>query len=146
MYNLSTEHRILKDKSTMAINIARHIQEYQVYGRAAIVSDKPSELLSEIKAAWHDLEQETREEIELTPNQEHRTRLINLLAYMPECSFTDRPPIEDTFEKVQIATIEQFIEWPPQCQTVFVTYPVETAQLYQATSWMPRYGLVVMYG
>lgn len=64
---------------------------------------------------------------------------------MPECSFTDRPPIEDSFEKVQVATIEQFIEWPPQCQTMFVTCPVETSQLYRATGWMPGYGLVIIY-
>lgn len=145
MYNLSTERRILKDKSTMADNITRHIQEYQVYGRIAVVSDRPKALLKEIEAAWHDLEQETRNEIATTTNQKRKTRLINLLAYMPECSFTDRPPIEDSFEKVQIATIEQFIQWSPQCQTMFVTYPVETSQLYRATGWMPRYGLVVMY-
>lgn len=145
MYNLSTEYRKLKDRSTLADNMARHIQEYQVYGRVAIVSNRPRELLKEVKQAWRDLEQETREEIELTTNQERRTRLINLLAYMPECSFTDRPPIEDSFEKVQVATIEQFIEWPPQCQTMFVTYTVEKSQLYRATGWMPRYGLVVMY-
>lgn len=145
MYNLNIEHRILKDRSTMPDNIARHIQEYQVYGRVAVVSDKPHELLAEIKEAWSDLEQETREEIEHTTSQKRKTRLINLLAYMPECSFTDRPPIEDSFEKVQIATIEQFIDWPPQCQTMFVTCPVETSQLYRATAWMPGYGLVIIY-
>lgn len=145
MYTLNVEHRALKDKSTMATNIAHHIQEYQVYGRVAVISNRPHELLKEIKQAWANLEKETRDEIEQTPNQSRKTRLINLLAYMPECSFTDRPPIEDSFEKVQVATIEQFIEWPPQCQTMFVTYSVEKAQLYQAASWMPRYGLVVIY-
>lgn len=145
MYKLNIEHRILKDKSTMPDNIARHIQEYQVYGRVAVVSDRPHELLREIEAAWHDLEQETRDEIDQIANGQRRTRLVNLLVYMPQCSFTDRPPIEDSFEKVQVATIEQFIEWPPQCQTMFVTYPVETSQLYRATGWMPKYGLVVLY-
>lgn len=145
MYKLNVEHRILKDKSTMPDNIARHIQEYQVYGRVAVVSDKPHELLEKIKKAWSDLEQETRDEIEQTQNQKRKTRLINLLAFMPECSFTARPPIEDSFEKVQVATIEQFIEWPPQCQTMFVTCTVEQSQLYIATGWMPGYGLVITY-
>lgn len=145
MYKLNVEHRLLKDKSTMPDNIARYIQECQVYGRVAVVSDKPHELLGKIKQVWNDLVQETREEIAHTTNQKRKTRLINLLAYMPECSFTDRPPIEDSFEKVHVATIEQFIEWPPQCQTMFVTYPVETSQLYRATGWMPGYGLVIIY-
>ena len=145
MYKLNVEHRILKDPSTMADNIARHIQEYQVYGRVAVASERPQELLKEIEEAWRNLEQETRDEIEQTSNQKRKTRLINLLAFMPECSFTARPPIEDSFEKVQVATIEQFIEWPPQCQTMFVTYPVETSQLYRAAGWMPGYGLVITY-
>lgn len=146
MYKLNIEHRILKDKSTMPSNIAQHIQEHQVYGRVAVVASRPHELLHEIEAAWRELEQETRDEIDHTPNRQRRKRLINLLGYMPQCSFTDRPPIEDSFEKVQVATIEQFIEWPPQCQTMFVTYPVETSQLYMVTSWMPAFGLVVTYG
>jgi len=129
----------------MPDNIARHIQEYQVYGRVAVVSDRPHELMEEIINAWRDLEQETRDEIEHTTNQNRKNRLINLLAYMPECSFTDRPPIEDSFEKVHIATIEQFIEWPPQCQNMFVTCPVDLSQLYKATAWMPHYGLVILY-
>ena len=145
MYKLNVEHRILKDPSTMADNIARHIQEYQVYGRVAVASERPQELLKEIEEAWRNLEQETRDEIEQTSNQKRKTRLINLLAFMPECSFTARPPIEDSFEKVQVATIEQFIEWPPQCQTMFVTCHVETSQLYSATGWMPGYGLLVTY-
>lgn len=145
MYKLNVEHRILKDKSTIADDIARHIQEYQIYGRVAIISDRPQALLKEIEEAWSSLEQETRDEIEQTPNQKRKTRLINLLAYMPECSFTARPPIEDSFEKVHVATIEQFIEWPLQCQTMFVTCSVEKSQLYRAAGWMPSYGLLVTY-
>ena len=145
MYRLSVEHRVLKDPSMQADNIARHIRDYQVYGRMAVVARDPDALLGEIKKSWAALKRETRREIEQTTDIERKTRLINMLSYMSNCTFTSVPPIEESFEKVQVATMEQFLEWPPQCYTMFVTYPVETRDLRMATSWMPPYGLVIIY-
>mgnify|MGYP007027866190 FL=1 len=129
----------------MADNITRHIRDYQVYGRMAVVAQSPDDLLGEIKKSWNALKRETRREIDQTTNANRKARLINELAYMPQCTFTSAPPIEESYEKVQVATVEQFLEWPPQCQVVFVTYPVSNAQLHQVTAWMPPYGLVVIY-
>ena len=146
MYRLSVEHRFLSDPSSVADNITRHIRDYQVYGRMAVVAQRPDELLGEIKTSWKALRRETKREIEQTTNAEHRERLMYELLYMPQCTFTSVPPIEEPHQKVQVATIEQFIQWPPQCQTMFVTYPVEKTQLHLVTSWMPAYGLVIIYG
>ena len=146
MYRLSVEHRFLSDPSSVADNITRHIRDYQVYGRMAVVAQSPDELLGEIKTSWNALKRETKREIEQTTNAEHKERLMYELLYMPQCTFTSVPPIEEPQQKVQVATIEQFIQWPPQCQTMFVTYPVEKAQLHLVTSWMPAYGLVIIYG
>jgi len=145
MYRLSEEYRFLKDPSSLGDNIARHIREYQVYGRVAVVSAKPDQFLITLKKAWNDLKQETRGELAQTKDVNRKSRLINQLTYMPECTFTSKPPIEESFEKVQVATMEQFVEWPTQCHTMFVTYPVTKTQLYMATSWMPPYGLVIIY-
>ena len=145
MYRLSVEHRFLSDPSSVADNITRHIRDYQVYGRMAVVAQSPDDLLAEIKKSWNALKRETRREIDQTTNASRKARLINELAYMPQVTFTDLPPIEESYEKVQVATIEQFLEWPPGCQTMFVTYPVPSAQLHQATAWMPPYGLVIIY-
>lgn len=145
MYRLAVEHRFIKDPSQLADNITRHIRRYQVYGRMAVVAREPGVLLGEIKAAWGELKRETRREIDQTTDVGHKARLLNELAYMPQCSFTAMPPIEESYEKVQVATIEQFVEWPTQCQTMFVTYPVVQRELHMATSWMPPYGLVIIY-
>ena len=146
MYRLSVEHRFLSDPSSVADNITRHIRDYQVYGRMAVVAQSPDDLLGEIKKSWNALKRETRREIDQTTNASRKARLINELAYMPQVTFTDLPPIEESYEKVQVATIGQFIEWPPQCQVMFITYPVDARDLHLATSWMPPYGLIVMYG
>lgn len=145
MYHLSTEHRTLSDPSTLADNIAWHLREYQIYGRVAIVAKHPDTFLVSLKNAWNDLKEETRYHYEHTKDPSLRSKLINQLNFMPECTFTSKPPIEESFEKVQIATVEQFLSWAPQCQTMFITSPIERAQLYKVTSWMPKYGLLVIY-
>lgn len=129
----------------MVSNITQHIRDYQVYGRVAVVAQQPDALLAEIKKSWNALKRETKREIEQTKSVRRKEMLTYAQIYMPQCTFTSVPPIQEPHQKVQVATIEQFIEWPPQCQTMFVTYPVEKAQLYMATSWMPPYGLVIIY-
>lgn len=111
----------------------------------AVVAQSPDALLGEIKKSWNALKCETRREIDQNKDINRKARLINELAYMPQCTFTSSPPIEESYEKVQVATIGQFIEWPPQCQVMFITYPVDAKDLHLATSWMPPYGLIVMY-
>ena len=64
---------------------------------------------------------------------------------MQQCSFVAKAPIENTNERAVVATIEQVLEWPPVCQTMYVTYDVELNELYRATAWMPPYGLLVFY-
>lgn len=145
MYRLSVEHRVLKDPSLLADNIARHIRDYQVYGRVAVVARDPDALLGEIKKSWAALKRETRREIDSAKDPSRKARLMSELAYMPDVTFTSVPPIEESYEKVQVATIEQFIEWPTQNSTMFVTYPVATKDLHLATSWMPPYGLIIIY-
>ena len=145
MYRINIEHRHLKDRLTMPDNITHHIRDYQVYGRMAVVAQRPDELLGEIKKSWNALKRETRREIDQTKDASRKAKLINELAYMPQCTFTSAPPIEESYEKVQVATVEQFLEWAPGCQTIFVTYPVTKEQLHQITAWMPPYGLVVIY-
>jgi hypothetical protein len=145
MYRLSVEHRHIKDSGLLADNITRHIRDYQVYGRMAVVAREPDVLLGEIKKSWHALKRETRREIDGATDASRKARLADELAYMAGCDFTSKPPIEESYERVQVATIEQLLEWAPGCQTMFVTYPVAPEQLHQATAWMPPYGLVIMY-
>jgi len=145
MYRLSVEHRFLSDPSSLADNITRHIRDYQVYGRMAVIARHPDTLLTELKQSWTALKRETRREIDQTTDPRRKARLMSELAYMPQVTFTNLPPIEESYEKVQVATIEQFLEWPPQCQTLFVTCPVPNEQLHRVTAWMPPYGLVIIY-
>lgn len=145
MYHLSTEHIILKSKSSLVDNIAHHIREYQIYGRVVVITDSPPNLLAEIKEAWYDLKREMRREITHTKDSEHKSRLVNQLMYMQHCTFTDKPPIEETYEQVQVTTTQEVLRWAPTCQTMYVTCPMKPDEIHRATAWMPPYGLVVLY-
>ena len=150
MNHLSTEHRYLDlpqkaVQTALADNIARHIREYQIYGRVVVLAQNPEKLLIEIKKAWNNLKREMRDDIESREDGNRKSLLINQLMYMQQYSFAAKAPIENANERAVIATIQQVLEWPPVCQTMYVTYDVELSELYRATAWMPPYGLVVTY-
>ena len=150
MNHLSTEHRYLDlpqkaAQISLAGNIVRHIREYQIYGRVVVVANNPEKLLAEMKKAWNNLKREMRHDIDNLNDSNRKSLLINQLMYMQQCSFAAKAPIENTSERTVVATIEQVLEWPPVCQTMYVTYDVELSELYRATAWMPPYGLVVSY-
>lgn len=116
MHHLSTEHRSLKDRSSLADNIVRHIRKYQIYGKVVIITDNPPKLLPSIKQAWNDLKQEMRREIDhLPPDSNRKSLLMNRLMYMQYCSFTTTPPIDNPREQAMIATPDQVLAWPPMC-------------------------------
>ena len=145
MYNLSVEHRVL-NKGSLSNNIACHIRKYQIYGKVVIVTKDPSKLLIDIKKEWQGLKQEMRAEIADISDSNRKSLLINQLMYMQNCTFTDKPPIEDPRENVVVTTIEGVLEWAPICQTMYITDAVESDELHRATAWMPPYGLLVTYG
>lgn len=144
MYHLSTEHRLI-DKQTLPNNITHHISHYQIYGNAVVVTNTPEKMLPELRAAWLNLKREMREEIDSSTNKERKALLTNQLMYMQYCNFTNTPPIENPNEKVIVTSIEHLLEYAPICQTMYVTCPIEKADIHRATSWMPPYGLLVFY-
>lgn len=145
MHALSTEYHAQTNLADMAGDVAAHLQTHQLYGRAAIVTDNPAAMLALVKKAWRGLERELRQRREQTINPLKRIDLRNQLLYMRSCTFTIAPPIEQSYEQVQIATSQQFLAWPPQCAVMYITSTIDQADLHFITSWMPRYGKVVLY-
>ncbi len=145
MHHLSTEYRSPTGKAALAKNLAASISIRQVYGRIAIITNRPEELLVAIKKAWISLERELQYEYSHTLDASRKSMLMSRLRYMQFCTFTATPPEEESREQVQIATVKQFLAWPPGCATMYITYRVDSTDLHLVTSWMPRYGLVVMY-
>lgn len=52
MYALSTEQHSQTTQLTVATDIARHLAEHVMFGKAVIVTNNPGAMLSRIKQAW----------------------------------------------------------------------------------------------
>lgn len=122
MHTLSTEHHAQTNRADIAANIVQHLAVHRLYGQAVIVTDKPQAMLGDIKKAWR--------------RAGHHTWL---------CDFAARPPGEDSYAQVLLASPAECMRFPPGCATMYVTCPVSRSDLHFITSWMPRYGVVVMY-
>ena len=139
MHNLSLSHRPLKttNPKTIAQAIAQHLAVHQLYGRVAIVAQHPAAFLVSLQKAWQALQGE------MAAQGSKHTATLQL---MRTCTFTTRLPIEQTYAWVQIATIADFLRWPPQCTTLYVTCPIKRVDLHMVTAWMPaKYGEVILY-
>lgn len=147
MHALSLETHSLKTASpaVVADNVAEHLLDQLVNGRVAVVSDKPDEFMAELRRVWNRMERELRFILSNETDYIRRHEIITRLHYMRQCTFTTTPPIQESSAWVVIATVEQFLAWPPVCQAMYITYPISSRDRHLITSWMPRYGTVIMY-
>ena len=99
-------------------------------GPVAIVCDNPNEFLAALQIEWAAAT---------------AALAANRLQLMRHCSFSTKLPIEESYAWVQIATIDEFLKWPPNCRTMYVACNVTSTHLHQLTAWMPSYGEVIVY-
>jgi len=131
--------------SPIAQDVVKHLYARSLCGKVAIVAERPVVFLSALKKQWMKIERQLRHERSSTLNP---TRLLEFTHELPRIqtlSFTAKPPIDEPRADVQIATVEQFLEWAPQCRTMYVTCGVTNEQLHLITAWMPKHSLVVVY-
>jgi hypothetical protein len=136
----SLNHRLLSRQ------LAEHIVAHGTQGKMAVVTDKPIALLSSVRKQWLRLIRLTECERSSTLNSARKEQLEIHLEWMRQLKFTSKTP-EDLLEaNVTFATADDFVCTPPDCRIVYITYSFERARLHMLTSWMPRNGVVVIYG
>lgn len=147
MHALSLEMHSLKTASLAGVadDVARHLLGQLVYGRAAVVSDRPDEFMAELRRVWNRMERELRFMLGSETDNIRRSEIITQSHYMRQCTFATTPPIQESSAWVVIATAKQFLAWPPVCQAMYITCPISSRDRHLITSWMPRYGTVIMY-
>ena len=145
MHGLFIE-RYLLDHKPLSWQLAKHIAAHGAQGRMAVVSDKPAALLASVRKQWLKLVRLTENERSSTLNVTRREQLEIQLEWMRQLQFSTRPP-EDLLEAdITFATADDFVRTPPDCRAVYITYSFERGKLHMLTSWMPRNGVVVIYG
>lgn len=143
MTGLILEERELPDTKTLSWDIAHHILGRHSSGKIAVVTDKPTPLMSAARKQW--LKIIRRKERERSSTLRHKYELTEELERLREVSFTARPPFDDLEADISFATVEQFLQAPPICHTLYITYSIERHEQYLLASWMPPRALVVVY-
>lgn len=143
MNQLSVLYRELR--GSLAKDLAEEILERGLYGKIAVVTDKPVILLSATRKQWLKLIRNMQRERSSTLDAAKIAKLTQQIAWMQSCQFSAKDPDDLLEAHVTFATADDFSRVPPMCQRVYVTYEFGREKLHMLTSWMPKGGLVVIY-
>lgn len=144
MHGLYREQRYA-GSAPISRDLAKHLYTRMMCGSVAIVTDKPVPTLSAVRKQWMQIERQLRRERSSTLDAIRILELTYEIPRMQSMVFTAKAPIDEPRADVLFATAADFLRWPPQCRTMYVTCPVELEVLHQITAWMAVHGLVVVY-
>lgn len=140
---LIVEHR--QPTVALSVDLARHISQRRVNGKIAVVTSHPQAFLSSVRKQWFKLLRLALRDQARTLNRQRRDSLSEAIYNMRTISFTAKDPADEPVAYVSFATVEQFITFPPQCATLYITEPVPKISQHMLVSWMPRGGRAVIY-
>lgn len=145
MHGLFVEKHLIEDKP-LSWHLARHIYAHGPQGKIAVVTDKPKALHSTTCKQWAKLLRQTQNERASTINPARVDMLTRQILWMQNLSFTCKAPNDLLEADITFAAADDFVRVPPVCCCIYITYDFEREKLHMLTSWMPRNGIVVMYG
>lgn len=143
MIGLCSEIRELGD-TALSYDLAHHMLARQIKGRIAVVTDRPVSLMSAARKQWLKLLRHIERERSSTLSV-RRLELANELTRLKSVSFTAERPITDPQASICFGTVDDFLQAPPICNTLYITCQIERHEQYMLASWMPPRGLVVIY-
>lgn len=146
MQGIIIENRAINDNLPLSRDIARHLKDRRVYGKAAIAADNPVALLGSVRRQWLRLIRLAERERASTLNHELKDQLDQVIWQMKNTSFTAQDPADDPVAHVSFATVERLRLFPPMCSTLYVVGQIKKIDKHMLTSWMHRGGMVVIYG
>jgi hypothetical protein len=145
MHGLCVERRSLKGQTSLSLDLAHHMYARSLCGKMIVVTNKPKELLSATRKQWIRLSRQVMNERASTLNETRALELTHMLSRMQDMRFAAEVPDDLLEADVTFATIDDFVQVPPICPTVYVTCAVEREQLHLLTSWLPEQALVILY-
>ncbi len=143
MIGLYSEIRELGN-TTLSYDLAHHMLARQLQGRIAVVTDRPVPLMSAVRKQWLKIIRHMERERSSTLTA-RRLELTDELERLKNATFTTERPIADPQASICFATVEDFLQAAPVCNTLYIACKVERHEQYMLTSWMPPRSLVVVY-
>ncbi len=145
MRGLYVEKRDLNGKTSLSWDLAHHMYTRLLRGKIAVVTEDPASLMPAVKKQWMKVMRQVQRQRAATLDPTQILELSNKIAHMQSIHFTARPPVDLLEADANFATADQFVQVPPMCHTLYVTYDAERKKLHMLTSWMPKNALVVLY-
>ena len=125
--------------------LTRHIYSRMYCGKIVIIAENPSALLPPLRKQWLKLARKVQVERAKTLDGGRIKELTLIVATMQTMRFKAGWGDDPTGADVYVASIDQLMQWPPDCSTLYVTSIISKEQLHMVTSWMTRGSLVVIY-
>jgi hypothetical protein len=145
MRTLYIERRTLYGQRSLSRDIAKHLYMRSLEGNAAVVAEQPDKLLAVVRKQWVGLSAWVQRGRSSTLNALRIQELTNELSHLQRLHFVAGLPNEHPTANVYFATLAAFCEAPPNCQTLYVTQPIDSDTLRTLTRNMPRHALLVLY-
>lgn len=144
MHNLTVIYR--HTHTNLSRDLAERICERGIYGKIAVITDKPAGLLSATKKQLAGLLRGLQRERASTLDAARISDLNQQIAWAQRLSFTAKVPGDFLEANVTFATADSFARVPPLCSTLYVTHRLDKEKLYMLTGWMPKGSAVIIYG
>lgn len=124
-------------------DLARHMYTRMFCGKIVIIANNPAPTLAALRKQWLKLARKAQKESASTLNAVRIYELNQLITRMLMMEFTIKWPAIDYPADVYLVTVEQALQWAPECRTLYVTSKLQSEQLHLITAWMPKGSLVV---
>ncbi len=132
-------------RTSLSRELAEQILERCVYGKIAIVADKPASMLSSTKKQVAQLIRRLQRERSSTLDSRKISELTQDIAWMQSLRFSSKVPRDLLDADVTYGVVDDFARFPPICSTIYITNKPEKEKLYMLTSWVNRGGRVIIY-
>lgn len=123
--------------------LARHLFTRMSCGKVVIVAERPEVLHASLRKSWLKLTRKVQKERSSTLNATRVLRMADMASKMQTMRFTIDWP-DDYTADVAIATVDQLLQWVPDCRTFYVTCDISVEQLHVVAAMMPVGSLVVL--
>ncbi|HSW81116.1 MAG TPA: hypothetical protein VLG40_01850 [Candidatus Saccharimonas sp.] len=131
--------------STLAADIARHIEMRQYLGTTLVVCDNPTATLSATRKQWLKATRNLQRMRASTLNPEEILRLTHAIMHMQNMDFVMRSPTDQPHANVFFLTPQQLAHIPFRCYSAYITTPLSHDAVLQLVTRLPNRSLIVDY-
>ena len=113
--------------SQLPRTLASHMLYTCLNGSIAVVTDRPKELMIQVKREW----------THLTKNKPSH--------YKESISFSAASPFDDTQASITFCTAKEYKLRPPIGRRRYITQEVDNQDMYRLRIWMQAHAMLVLY-